>query len=834
MKFYTSVNRLGNYIAYRGYENGKRVAVKIPFKPTLFVPDKNGEYELFSPDNKIPLSPIELGSMKEARDFMDQYKDSAFNIYGMTNYVSQFIGQEFPDELEYNRDDVNVTSIDIEVDAHDGFPHPEQCYAVINAITIKNSKDQSFYTWGLDEFDPLKSAYDVHYFHCKDERDLITQFLKHWNSPEHSPDVVTGWNVKFFDIPYLVNRITKVMGDKFANKLSPWKFIRGKKVDVMGREKSAYELLGIQVLDYMDLFKKFARAYGNQESYKLDHIANVVLGDRKISYEEYGNLVNLARDNHQLFIEYNIKDTELIERLEDKLGLISLAMLTAYKAGINYAETFGTVGVWDSIIYRRLLPRKQVPPIRPDVPKLDYPGGYVKDPHVGAHDWICSFDVNSLYPNLIVQYNMSPETIVNDASEPHFNVENLLARSVKPQHPEYSVTANGTYFKKDHIGIIPEIIRSYYDERRAVKLEMIEQQKLLQKSPEEEKYYIEKKIDVLKNKQLSLKNLLNALYGAMANKFFRYFDVRIAESITMSGQLAIKWGEKSMNEAMNKALGKESGDYVVAIDTDSLYVSMTEFVNKFQPKNPVDFLDKACEEHFVPMLEQAHRDMFNDMNGYELRLVMAREVIADRGIWIAKKRYIVNVLDDEGVRLKKPKLKIMGVDAVKSSTPMVVRDKFKEVFQVLITGTEKEAQKYIADFKEEFIKMEPADIAFPRGCNNMEKWSDDPKTIYNKGTPIHVRGALVYNHAVESRDLDKKYDLIGSGDKVKFLYLKMPNSVKENVISFPDILPDELKLRDKIDFNLQFRKTFLDPVDTILHAIGWTAEGEYSLEDFFV
>jgi DNA polymerase elongation subunit (family B) len=624
------------------------------------------------------------------------------------------------------------------------------------------------------------------------------------------------------------------MGEKYAKKLSPWKSIREKTINVMGRDKTSYELLGIQTLDYMDLFKKFARAYGNQESYKLDHIAFIVLGDRKISYEEYGNLVNLARDNHQLFIEYNIKDTELIARLEDKLGLISLAMLTAYKAGINYSETFGTVGVWDSIIYRRLLPRNEVPPIRPDVPKLDYPGGYVKDPQVGMHDWVCSFDVNSLYPNLIVQYNMSPETIVNDKSEPHFNVENLLARSVKPSHTEYAVTANGTYFKKDELGLIPEIIRSYYDERRAVKLEMLEQQKILQDTEEGDRYFIEKKIDVLKNKQMSLKNLLNALYGAMANKYFRYFDVRIAESITLSGQLAIKWGEKAINEAMNKALGKEGGDYVVAIDTDSLYVSMTEFVNKFNPVNTIEFLDQACENHFVPVLESAHRDMFNDMNGYELRLVMAREVIADRGIWMAKKRYILNVLDDEGVRLKIPKLKIMGVDAVKSSTPMVVRDKFKEVFQVLITGTEKEAQKYISDFRNEFIKMEPMNIAFPRGCNNMEKWSDDPKKIYNKGTPIHVRGALVYNNAIRTRGLDKKYDSIGSGDKVKFLYLKVPNSVKENVIAFPDILPNELKLHEFIDFNLQFQKTFLDPVDSILKAIGWTAEEEYSLEDFFV
>ena len=332
---------------------------------------------------------------------------------------------------------------------------------------------------------------------------------------------------------------------------------------------------------------------------------------------------------------------------------------------------------------------------------------------------------------------------------------------------------------------------------------------------------------------MAIKILLNSLYGALGNKYFRYFDMRIAEAITLSGQLAILWAERTMNKEMNNILKTNDKDYVIAIDTDSLYVNMGNIVKHFEPKNPTAFLDKICQDHFEPALEKSYAKMASNMNAYDNRMVMAREAIADRGIWTAKKRYILNVHNNEGVQYAVPKLKIMGIEAIKSSTPEVVRDKFKKIFQVIISGDEQATQKFISDFRDEFKSLPPEKVSFPRGTSDLSKWSDK-KLVYAKGTPIHVRGALLYNHHIKDKALLKKYVTIKNGEKVKFCYLRMPNPIRENVVSFPDYLPNELQLHNYIDYEMQFNKTFLDPLEPILNAVGWSSSEQMTLEDFFV
>jgi len=703
---------------------------------------------------------------------------------------------------------------------------------------MKNNIDNTYYIWGLGDYDIEKSYMKTHrvvYNKYATEADLLINFITHWSQPSNVPDVVTGWNTRFFDVPYLVNRIHKLLGEAYVKRLSPWGMIERRDITTMGRTQTAYELKGISNLDYLDLFKKFGYSYGPQESYKLDHIAHVVLGEKKLSYEEYGNLHTLYKHNHQKFIDYNIKDVELVDRIEDKMGLITLCMTMAYKGGVNYNDTFGTTTIWDTIIYRKLHENNIVIPFIEDKVKTFYPGGYVKEPQVGIHENLVSFDLNSLYPSIIMQYNMSPETIA-DGEITNVDIEQILTRSQRPNNKGKALAANGQYFNTQKVGIIPMIIDEMYQERVGIKADMIQAQKKLQKvdkNDKQELYAIERKISIAENRQVAIKILLNSLYGAMGNKYFRFFDQRIAEAITLTGQLTIRWAEYALNAFLNRTMQTTSfKDYVVAIDTDSLYVSLDDIVNKFNPKNPIDFLDKIASDTLETVLDKSYADLYDMLGGVSNRMVMKREVIADRGIWTAKKRYILNVQDNEGVRYKEPKLKVMGIEAIKSSTPEPCRDALKELFKVIMTSNEAQVQQSIEQFKNYFKTLPSDEIAFPRGVSKVKEYKDN-NTIYKKGTPIHVRGSLLYNKQLHDLALTKKYAQIQNGDKIKFLYLRTPNPIKENVIAFPDYLPEEFNLRKYIDFELQFQKTFLDPIDPILDAVGWNSKEVASLEDFF-
>ncbi len=839
MKFYTNVSRYGNMILLRGYDNLQRISKKIKYDPTLYVSSNKatGWHAL----DGTPVGALKFETMRDATEWVQQNKYTAgLHIYGNTRYISAFINDHFPGQIEFDRNKVNVSTIDIEVASDDGFPEPDKAENVVTAITIKNNIDNTYYVWGLGSYDVSKSIMKnnrVVYKSCDTEADLLINFVTHWSSVSHSPDVVTGWNSRFFDIPYLVNRIHKLLGDSYVNKLSPWGKIDRRDVTQMGRTQCAFELKGISQLDYLDLFKKFGYSYGPQESYKLDHIAHVVLGEKKLSYEEHGSLYNLYKADHQKFIDYNIKDVDLVDRIEDKLGLITLCLTMAYKGGVNYNDTFGTTAIWDTIIYRKLHENKIVIPFGEDKAKTSYPGGYVKDPQVGIHNNMVSFDLNSLYPSIIMQYNMSPETIINgQVSKVNIN-EMLDNPDINiSREDNIAIAANGQHFDLKRIGIIPLIIDEFYNERIGIKNDMISSQKKLQQVDTDDRqatYNIERDIAISENRQVAIKILLNSLYGALGNRYFRFFDQRIAEAITLTGQLTIRWAELALNTYLNGVLKPSvTQDYVVAIDTDSLYVRLDDIVQQFKPDNPIDFLDNVANEMLEPTLAKSYDHLYGILGGISNRMVMKREVIADRGIWTAKKRYILNVHDTEGVRYKKPKLKIMGIEAIKSSTPEPCRDALKALFKVIIQKDEKETQQAIEQFKNHFKTLPPHQIAFPRGVTHVKKFKGT-ETIYRKGTPMHVRAALLFNHMVKEYSLRKKHELINNGDKIKFIYLRTPNHIHENVIGFSDYLPDEFGLHKYVDHELQFQKTFLDPIEPVLNAVGWKHKEMASLEDFF-
>ena len=562
---------------------------------------------------------------------------------------------------------------------------------------------------------------------------------------KESPDIVTGWNVETFDIPYLVNRAKRLFDEKKNpyRLLSPWKKIREYMMFGMGgREMQAYEIYGVEILDYLQMYRKFT--YVNQESYRLDHIAFVELGESKLDYSEQGSLHLLYKNDYQKFIEYNIKDVELVERLEGKLKLLEMVISLAYLCKVNYGNTFGQVRMWDTLIYNNLLRKNIViPPKTRSHKSSEFEGAFVKDPIIGAHDWVVNFDLNSLYPHLIMQYNLSPETLITDElpsdlqeiKDTRPKVDGLLNKSISLDALKkngVTYTPNNEFYRVDKQGFLPEMMQQIYNDRVKYKGLMIETKKKLQKEKDTQKRFeLNNLISKYFNMQLNLKITLNSAFGAMGNEHFRYFDQRIAEAVTTSGQLSIRWIEKEINQYLNGLLKpEEEKDYVVAVDTDSVYIRMDDLVKQvfgetIEDKTKViDFLDKVCSEKMEEIIDKSYQELATYVNAFDQKMIMKRENIADRAVWTAKKRYIMNVFDSEGVRYDEPQLKIMGIEAIRSSTPSACKDKMKHIFKIIMNGTEDDAINYIENFKEEFSTLAAEDIFFPRSVRGLKKYHD--------------------------------------------------------------------------------------------------------------
>ena len=840
MQFYTNISRIGESICYRGYKDGIREQYRDSFDPVMYLTSSKSMSDWKTLDGRS-VEPVVFQTMKEATEFSKRYEYvDGLEAHGNNNFAAQYIQQKYPNKIEFDPSLVLVANIDIEVASDDGFPEPAEAAREVQSIALKYFGRPTVYVWALlDEYDPQQCGKhidvdpeDIRFIKCDGELDLLLKFAQFWNSKDTCPDVVTGWNVRMFDIPYLVNRMQRMIGGDSHKKFSPWGVVREKQVSMQGRTQQVYDLVGVEQLDYWDLFQKFGiYSYGVQESYKLDHIAEVVLGEKKLSYEEHGNLYTLYKEDYQKFIDYNIKDVQLVEKIDEKMGLIELAMTIAYKGGCNYQEAFGTTQLWDTYIYRELCKSNTVVPPKVEHGKIEFGGGYVKAPQVGRHEWVVSFDLNSLYPHLIMQYNMSPETIVN-ARTSGVTVDNCLdMQRPAPASPNDCIAANGVHFSKEKRGVLPSIIDGLYAERKQIKRNMLDAQSKVEAGDAS----AEKEITKLDTQQMAIKIMMNSLYGALGNRWFRYYDIRMAEAITMSGQLSIRWAEKAVNQYLNKVLSTNNFDYVIAIDTDSVYVNFGPLVEKMgltDTAKTVKVIDQIGQEKFEPLFEQSYSDLAKYMNAYSNKMVMGREAIADVGIWTAKKRYILNVHNNEGVQYAKPKLKIMGIEAVKSSTPASCRAALKGLFNVIVTGSETETQNAIQIFKRHFYTLAPHEIAFPRGVSDITKWKN-PNTVYAKGCPIHVRGSLLYNNLLKENQLEKKYNIIKDGEKIKFLYLNPKNPIKENVISFLDFLPEDIGLHKYVDYDKQFDKAFLAVVRPVLEAIGWSEEETVSLEDFF-
>lgn len=846
MQFYTNVARHFDDLLIRGYDNGRRINRRIKYKPYLFATSKTGQSNYTTLQGK-PVDRIDFESMSECNQFIKRYKDvRGFNLYGLTQFQYVYISDEYSGEIQFDKSLVSVLTIDIEVSTEGGFPNIETADKLITAITLRVNDDTA--VLGYKDYTPAKN---VTYYKCRDEEELLSRFLEIWS--KMNPDIVTGWNIEFFDVPYIVNRIRRVLGSKHAERLSPWNILEERKLFIQGREYTVYTPVGVTVLDYLQLYKKFS--YKMQESYRLDYIASQELGERKLDYSEYSGLGELYEKDYQKFIDYNVKDVDLVYALESKMKFIEQVMAIAYNGKVNYLDTFTSVRMWDIIIHNYLMEQKIVVPQNKHNEKDEQiTGAYVKDPQVGMHNWVASFDVNSLYPKLIEQYNISPETLIGKIDKT-FTVDDVLEGHYDTIRSELNsrnlaVAANGALFDRDRLGFLPKLMAKLYDERILYKDKMVEAKKTLEKINNDSyteqgltKSQLKKKYEALvaqyNNNQMARKIILNSGYGALSNAGFRYYDDTLAEAITISGQLSIRWIENTLNRYMNKTLKTNKVDYIVAVDTDSNYLRLGELVDQVYTKEEqkdiqtvITFMDKVCQEKIEPLIDKAFNDLAKYANAYSNKMKMKRENLADKAIWVAKKRYIMNVWDSEGVRYTEPKLKMMGIEAVKTSTPSACRDMIKKALNLVMSTDEETVIDFIDKHRREFRKLSFEDVAFPRGCKEASKWIDHA-SIYKKATPIHVKGSLLYNHYIKKHNLEQKYPLITDGDKIKYSYLKLPNPIRDTVISSPGGIPPELGLDDYIDYDMQFEKSFLDPMKSILDKIGWKTERIATLEAYF-
>ena len=718
MKFYTNVQLIGNKFLVRGYDNGEHVQYRDDYNPTLFVPSKKeSKYRTLEGERVEPIQP---GFVRDCREFYKKYQDvEGFKIYGNDRYVSQYISDKYPeDEIKFDISKIRLVTLDIEVKSENGFPDPETADQEILLISLQDYNTKQIITWGVNPFNNKQK--NVNYIECPNEWSLLQKFIDYWNS--NIPDVVTGWNIQYYDIPYLSKRLNRVLSEKEMKRLSPWGMNTENEIYIKGRRHLYYDVAGLTQLDYLDLYKKFT--YKAQESYRLDYIAKVELGQQKLDHSEFDTFKDFYTKGWQKFIEYNIIDVELVDRLEDKMKLIELALTMAYDAKVNYNDVFYQVRMWDTIIYNYLKKRNIViPPKNRSQKNEKYAGAYVKEPKPGRYDWVVSFDLNSLYPHLIMQYNISPETL-RETRHPSASVEGLLKKEVDIGG-DYATCANGAQYRKDVRGFLPELMDKMYGDRVIFKKKMIQAKKDYEKTPT---VALTKEIARCNNIQMAKKISLNSAYGAIGNQYFRYYKLANAEAITLSGQVSIRWIENRMNQKINKILKTEDVDYVIASDTDSIYLNLgplVETVYKGREKTNegvVTFLNKVCEMEFEPYIESCYQELADYVNAYDQKMVMARENIADRGIWTAKKRYILNVWDSEGVRYEEPKLKMMGIEAVKSSTPAPCRQMIKDALKLMMNGTEDDVIEFIEKSRKEFKTLPIEDISFPRSASNVVKY----------------------------------------------------------------------------------------------------------------
>lgn len=836
--FYTHISCHDGHIIHRYINSdGVPVIAKEKAEYDYYLPDPNGDYiSLYG----RKLSRRTVTNTNDVRKVFKDYKD--INVHGYDKADIQFISNTYTDEIWNNFDftKIKIANIDIETAIGDGFPDVNLTEQEIIAITVQTIGTPNTVTFTSLDYNP---ALDTEYspnnrvIVVGNEVELAQQFLNYWFNEKF--DAVTGWNVKGFDIPYMVNRFKKVVGDKMVRMLSPIAHIitRGIMPDPNpATGKDEFKIDGISILDYIELYKKYS--FKPQPNYKLETIAQDEIGEGKVDYCGYATMKEFYLGNPTMFIRYNIQDVLLVGKMDAKLQYLILSYTLQYLAKCNTNDIFGQVKYWDCLLYNHLKTKGIVTPPSKDNPELPLEGAYVAEPQTGKHKWVVSFDLTSLYPHIIKQFNMSPETIVHngvdyDLIEQLINLE-TPARLQQAFEERLAMSANGAMFSKEQKGLFSEVVDKLFNIRKETRAKMKDIQRKVA-SGELGKEWLEK-IPALDAVQMAMKIAINSLYGACGNKGFRYYDHSIAEGITKSGQLAIRYISKRINEHLENLLG--AGYRIVYNDTDSVYITLDDFVklvNADGSKTDDEMLpivDAFVQAEIEPFIDKCYDELAQHLNAYENAMSMKRETISLAGMWRAKKNYVLLELDNEGVRYKEPKLKAVGVETVRSTTPAFVKEAIKKCYRAMLTSDDPNALvDIIEEFRVTYKQQDYNQISTPRGVNEMEKWVDAGGNYISR-IPFNVKASHEYNRLRKEHGLND-IPIITNGSKVNLVEVRANSIVTGGYMAYIDRIPEEFGITQYIDFDGMFEKTFVSPVDSFASLLGMKTNNQFQIDDFF-
>lgn len=838
-----------NQIHFWEYKNGIKTLYKEDYSAYCFVHDKEGDYtDIFGKACKR----VNFRNYKRQRD----YADSRPTLEGDIQPADRFIIDRYHDkDILSDIPNLHVHFMDIETKADKGFPEASRLEDEITLITVYSSKEKKYISFGIKPYTALDD--NVEYHHCKDERDLLKKYFR-WHRRDF-PDVITGWHSNYFDIPYILDRAELLCGETFAASFSPVKSIRLKHFGM--RE---YEVSAIVLLDYKVLYQDYS--INERSSYKLDNIAEIELGEKKLTFD--GHIKDLWKTDWNRYVNYNIKDVALIIRFDEKFDFIKLTQVQAYMSKVPLNKVNSSIKKLDNYLISLLKPDKVVVPTAKRQEKVKFPGGFVAKPIRGLHKNIVSFDYTSLYPHIMFSLNLSPETFVgeitNEYSMPYKDLDftkidedaqymlndkhvsgSKLKKFIKKNN--LLLSANGLLFKSEE-GIIPKVVKGMYAKRKEFKDIMLDYKVKYEETKDEKYNKLAQKYDLF---QYACKITANASYGVLANENFRFFNVKFASAVTLTGQKLTKFTIESFNTFFEKKFGVAPNTSVIYGDTDSVYVDYTPFLKKFKVKddnliNAINIFNKQKVEPFIEKFCKKFSTEYinNEINWYHLK----REAISKTGVWTDKKRYALMVLDMEYNVYKEPKLKVTGMDTVRSTTPKYCRDNIEKIIIMILNEAKKtDVISVVRGNHKEFKSQKVEDIATTTGLKDIEKNQEDVNELmdstklqelfdaidssksndsitYSKGCPMHVRAGILYNNLILKNKLETKYDLIYSGDKIKYIYISPKNNTipTENVIGFPSgDIPKEFDLHQYIDYETQFEKSFMSPIQTISEAIGW-------------
>lgn len=871
---YTSAISMGNRILFRGREGkvlSQREIKSGEYGPRMWTEDQSGEWT--DVRNEVKLKERRFDSIASWRQCMKTYKGvSNIKLYGLERPEYQWIQEQFSRDAVIDYADVRIAIIDLEVNSSNGFPLPELAAEPITACTIYDSHDDTYYTWSTAQWDREKSELEpqladrVKYIFCKSEAAMIALVLNWWVS--NCPDVISGWNSDGFDCMYLYNRIIIIgdqmngKGEELAQRLSPWNKVNKRTfTNRFGKEQDEVEFLGINHLDYEQLYIKHTLKM--RDSYKLNNIAFIELNDTKLNYDEAKNLHTLYAVNPQKFVDYNIKDVDIVVRLNKKLKLFELVIDMAVVSGVNFKDTFSPVKMWDVMVYDYLIGQKTAIPMGRNTDWSDgtyewdggkFEGAFVKEPKRGLFGWMLSFDYTSLYPSIMRQWNFGVDTIVNHVEGPLAQYSEMqLVEKYLEDGPELKeiqkelqkaglcLAMNGTFYRVDNESFMNVLMRKLFLKRKETKgrMQVAQRAQVGLKSSDPKYKEYQSIINSTSTREQALKILLNSGYGATGNQYFRFFDVRVAEAVTITGRMVTQWIERELNKLFAKILKEtNNASFVNYIDTDSVYLDVSKFVASFvkasgktSDNDIADFLDDFAKKLRVALIDPQNERLRALTNCREQLLDLKRESIGSAAFWKSKKLYAMRIVDSEGVR--KTKMKVMGLEAVKSTTAPMIRKALMKCYEIILeSGDNAKLIQSIDAFHDEYSAAPLEDIAKGSSVTDLGKYSDSSGNAI-KGAPQQVKAALIYNLMKSRYDSTCNLDDIRDGDKIKILKLRLPNPLKSDVIGYNDYFPRGIVDEKYIDRERMFEDGFLSPMRDVCGTFGWNVENMNDLTSFF-